>query len=87
MTTNADSYVPIEDLAQHLSVKVSTIRSWVHNGFISPTAYIKVGNTYRFNITDVVESLKTQKPQIDPVPVEGQIHEQMELNFDDTEDH
>ena len=32
-----DNYVPVEDVADHLSVKVSTIRQWVSKGFIPKT--------------------------------------------------
>ena len=52
-------YVPIEDLANHFSVSVSTIRGWVRLKHIPEHTYIRVGNTYRYCIDDVVESLST----------------------------
>jgi|TARA_R100001530_G_scaffold105292_1_gene73466 excisionase family DNA binding protein len=59
MTQTSDKYLPIEDLANHLSVTVSTIRGWVRKGHIPPDCYLKVGKrTYRFNIPAVVEALK-----------------------------
>lgn len=77
-----DNYVPVEDVADHLSVKVSTIRQWVSKGFIPKTTYIKVGYTYRFSIPAVVEALKQEE-----VGKEGdQITEQLELPFDEDED-
>tara|TARA_R100001129_G_scaffold153998_2_gene116632 strand:- start:2024 stop:2272 length:249 start_codon:yes stop_codon:yes gene_type:complete len=77
-----DNYVPVEDVADHLSVKVSTIRQWVSKGFIPKTTYIKVGYTYRFSIPAVVEALKQEG-----VGKEGdQITEQLELPFDEDED-
>jgi|TARA_R110002012_G_scaffold190155_2_gene357728 excisionase family DNA binding protein len=54
-----DKYLPIEDLANHLSVTVSTIRQWVKQGHIPTDCYIKVGaKTYRFDVPSVVEALK-----------------------------
>ena len=53
-----DAYVPIDDLAKHLCVKVSTIRTWVQKRLIPDNTYIKVGSTYRFNIPAVVAGLK-----------------------------
>ena len=59
---NATVYVPIENLSEHLSVKITTIRQWVKQGSIPKHTYIKVGNTYRFNIPEVVEALRAAKP-------------------------
>lgn len=50
-------YVPIENLAKHFSVSVSTIRGWVRNGHIPKDTYVKIGNTYRFCVSDVSEAL------------------------------
>ena len=59
---NTIAYVPIENLSGHLSVKVTTIRQWVKQGSIPKHTYIKVGNTYRFNIPEVLEALRAAKP-------------------------
>jgi hypothetical protein len=79
-----DSYVPIDDLADHLTVKASTIRQWVNKGYIPNTTYIKVGYTYRFNIPEVVAALKQEPPPEvtpqDAPPV------QLELDFSEEED-
>lgn len=56
-----ESYVPIDELAKHLNVKPTTIRSWVQKGYISKDSYIKVGYTYRFNIPAVIAGLKKEK--------------------------
>ena len=53
-------FVPIEDLSKHFSVSVSTIRAWVRQGHIPKNTYIKVGNTYRFSISDVSSALTNQ---------------------------
>tara|TARA_R110000803_G_scaffold60463_2_gene119723 strand:- start:4059 stop:4334 length:276 start_codon:yes stop_codon:yes gene_type:complete len=63
----SDPYVPIEDIAKHLSVSPSTIRGWVRRGKIPPSTFIKVGNTYRFSIADVVSALRTP---VEPTSVE-----------------
>jgi len=58
-------FVPIEALAKHFSVSVSTIRAWVRQVHIPKDTYIKVGNTYRFSIDDVSVALTkkdTPKP-------------------------
>lgn len=78
--SGVESYVPVEDVADHLSVKVSTIRQWVSKGFIPKSTYIKVGYTYRFNIPAVVEALKQEEPVDNQ---EGQITEQLELDFNE----
>jgi|TARA_R100001530_G_scaffold136325_1_gene116446 excisionase family DNA binding protein len=57
-----EKYLPIEDLANHLSVKVSTIRQWVKQGHIPISSYLKVGQTYRFDIPSVVDALKVNDP-------------------------
>tara|TARA_R100001460_G_scaffold53159_6_gene92181 strand:+ start:888 stop:1163 length:276 start_codon:yes stop_codon:yes gene_type:complete len=54
---NAGPYVPIEELAKHFSVSISTIRMWVRNGHIPKDTYVNIGNTYRFNIDNVASAL------------------------------
>ena len=60
-------YVPIEELAKHLAVSTSTIRGWVRNKHIPENTYIRVVNTYRFNIDDVVRALSADKRE--PIPI------------------
>ena len=77
-----ESYVPVEEVADYLSVKVSTIRQWVNKGFIPKTTYIKVGYTYRFNIPAVIEALKQEEPNPDAT----QTTQEQELNFNEEDD-
>lgn len=65
-----DPYVPIENLAKHFTVSVSTIRAWVRQDYIPAEAYIKVGNTYRFCIPKVIAGLtqKAEKASQEVVP-------------------
>lgn len=60
-------YVPIEDVAKHLSVSVSTVRAWVRQGYIPKHTYIKVGATYRFRLSAVVDHLTNDVPSEAPV--------------------
>lgn len=60
-------YVPIEDVAKHFMVSVSTVRAWVRKGQIPKETYIKVGTTYRFNIPLIVAAL-TKIPDADVKP-------------------
>ena len=53
-----DTFVPIDKLAEHLCVKVTTVRQWVKRGLIPRSAYLRIGNTYRFHIPEVVSALK-----------------------------
>ena len=55
-------YVPIEDVAKHFSVSISTIRAWVRQKEIPDNTYIKVGNTYRFNVDAVSDATNKSKP-------------------------
>ena len=50
-------YVPIDEVARKLHTSLATVRGWVRRGHIPPTTYIRVGNTYRFNMAAVVTAL------------------------------
>lgn len=58
---NNEPFVPIEQLAKHFTVSVSTIRSWVRHRNIPTDTYIKVGNTYRFSVSKVADALRSQE--------------------------
>lgn len=55
----AAEYATIRDVAGYFSVSVSTIRNWVRAGTIPASTYIKVSDTYRFNLAKVEEALLT----------------------------
>lgn len=88
MSDDVANYVPVEEVAEALSVKVSTIRQWVSKGFIPKSSYIKVGYTYRFNIPDVIAALKQEAPSDnqEQQEKEGQITEQIEIDFNEDND-
>tara|TARA_A100001515_G_scaffold25063_4_gene19252 strand:- start:12493 stop:12717 length:225 start_codon:yes stop_codon:yes gene_type:complete len=68
-------FVPIEKAAKHFGISVSTFRSWVRSGAVPRDTYVKVGNTYRFNLENVSTALTKQPEE----PIET-------MNFDDDED-
>jgi|TARA_R100000149_G_C5865297_1_gene130180 excisionase family DNA binding protein len=92
-----EAYVPIEAIAKHLSVSISTIRVWVRQGVIPTDTYIKIGSTYRFKPSSVVDALhkamgedykpikKALKDEVDnKIPVVDRVHEdQLEFDFDE----
>lgn len=76
--------VPIEVLARHFTVSVSTVRGWLRQGHIPKDTYVKIGNTYRFNVPAVVQALSA-KPKSDVQLIEPEQAEpeqvQLELDF------
>ena len=54
-----EPFVPIEDVAKHFSVSISTVRAWVRQEHIPKSTYVKIGNTYRFRVGDVADALTT----------------------------
>ena len=52
-----EPFVPIEDVAKHFSVSISTVRAWVRQKHIPEDAYFKIGKTYRFRVSDVATAL------------------------------
>ena len=58
------AYVPIEDVSKHFSVSISTVRGWIRRNHIPSSTYIKVGNTYRFSLPDVVTALSSVEEEI-----------------------
>jgi hypothetical protein len=85
-----EPFVPIEDLAKHFTVSISTVRAWVRQGLIPKETYIKVGNTYRFNVSKVVEALtsapKPEPEKTEPKPEEPDAPVQLELDLNPDKD-
>jgi hypothetical protein len=80
-------FVPVETRARHFTVSVSCIRGWLRQGRIPKNTYIKVGNTYRFNIDAVIKALIAEpdddvKPVVESVEVGiASAPVQLELDF------
>lgn len=89
-----DQYVSIEDVAKYYSVSVSTIRTWIRTGKLTPSDFLKLGNTYRFKIADVDAALRRKSADEAPAPVvavaattaEPTAPVQLELNFNPDQD-
>ncbi len=72
-----EPFVPINKVAEHFSVSISTIRLWVRMGRIPKTSYIKIGNTYRFKLSEVSAALHNVEPlpPVDPAQLEFDFNE------------
>lgn len=89
-----EAFVAVEKVATHFGVKVHTIRAWVRQGHIPRTAYIKVGNTYRFSISRVEQALTSgsmESPEPETPDAVGEVPPknapvQLELDFDTDKD-
>jgi len=95
-------FVPIEECAKHFTVSVSTIRSWIRQGFIPKDTYLKVVLTYRFDLASIIKALSANPDdELQDVPVEVAVAVagavvagavamkepvQLELNFNPDED-
>jgi excisionase family DNA binding protein len=87
-----DTLVPIEELAKKVTVSVSTVRAWLRKGYIPKNTYLKIGNTYRFDVPAVIAALTAttvgkegdveQTTSIEETPE----MEQMEFDFNSDED-
>jgi hypothetical protein len=81
----SEPFVPIEDVAKHFSVSVSTVRAWLRQGLIPMHTYIKMGNTYRFSVPKVVEALTNrneQKTEQKEETVKPETEEPVQLELD-----
>lgn len=79
-------YVPIDDVAATLHVSLATVRSWVRRGHIPTHTYIKVGNTYRFDIEAVLSSLRGSVAEtvavVEPLEPMAPAVEEVDTNLD-----
>jgi excisionase family DNA binding protein len=50
-----EAFVPIEDVAKHFAVSVSTVRAWIRQSLIPA---LKLGGVYRFKISEVEQALR-----------------------------
>lgn len=68
-----EPFVPIDVVAQHFAVSTATVRSWVKNKYIPSDTYVKLGNTYRFQLSRVTDALtamektETETPEGEPI--------------------
>ena len=50
-----EAFVPIEDVAKHFAVSISTVRAWIRQNLIPA---LKMGGVYRFKISEVEEAMR-----------------------------
>jgi excisionase family DNA binding protein len=83
-----DQYISITDVAKYYSVSVSTVRTWIRSGVLTPNDFLKLSNTYRFRIADVDAALRRKSadeapaPALAEAPADTNAPVQLELNFD-----
>ena len=58
--------VPINKVADKLGVSVAAIRGWVNQGKIPEDTYIKIGNTYRFDLKRILDLLLYKTETLPP---------------------
>jgi excisionase family DNA binding protein len=68
-----EGYVPIDNVAKHFSVSVSTIRAWIKDGKIPKDTFMQLGTTYRFKLSAVEGALVGGKAEVMDVPDHGPI--------------
>ena len=84
----SEPFVPIEDLAKQFTVSVSTVRAWVRQGYIPKDTYLKIGNTYRFNVPAVIKALSSTPKDEPEAPKTEDTNApiQLELVFDNPDE-
>jgi excisionase family DNA binding protein len=83
-------FVPIEAVAKHFSVSVSTVRAWLRQDLIPS---LKVGGVYRFRLSEVEAGLRslsggdlvreTADGMLVTTPKEGDPQLPLNFNLDD----
>ena len=66
----SQNLVPINNVAEKLGVSIQAVRGWVLRGGIPAGTYIKVGNTYRFDLKAVVSLMLDRQQAQEPEPKE-----------------
>jgi excisionase family DNA binding protein len=74
-----DAYVPIEKVAEHFAVSVSTVRTWIRNEDIPA---LKLGGIYRFKLSEVEAKLRNTEVSVPQEEVVATaVKEPVELEF------
>ena len=56
-----ENLIDINELVSFFNVSLSEINDWINKDIIPSESYIKVGSTYRFQLSSVVEALQNQQ--------------------------
>jgi excisionase family DNA binding protein len=51
-----EAFVPIDGVAKHFSVSISTVRAWIRQDIIPS---LKLGGVYRFKLSEVEQALRS----------------------------
>ena len=78
-----NTLVPIEDVAKHFSVSLSTVRKWARDGVIPENMFVKIGHTQRFDLDRVTDALMRYKEKS---PSAGYHVEYSKDDFGDVDD-
>lgn len=75
-----------EEMASHLSITVVTLREWVRKGYIPASTYIKIGNTYRFNLELVTQAMLAEDDVKNATPAKKEELKEVEECMEDLVD-
>ena len=67
----SDNFVPIGDVADRFSVSRHTVRQWLRKGKIPSDMYIKIGNTYRYNLQGIENAFLSTNKEVAEVVEEA----------------
>ena len=79
-------YVTINEVAEYFNVSVSTVRGWIRSGAVPKSAFLKLGNTYRFRLPEIETALRSETLQPEVKVVATTDPKQLELDFNPDED-
>lgn len=68
----------IKQLAKELDISVSAIRIWIRDGLLPTSCYVRIGNTYRFDLAMIREVCRDW-PQVTSKPT---VETQLELDLE-----